>query len=117
MYQKYKWNTLIIQAIDWRLHSIQYNTLPATGKRNVARFIYHRLPSGNMMSDNKHRYAFCEMTPDMTIYHDHYLTCTLTTKSKTTRLTSLTLKLDRLNTQPFIRDTILHTIINITTKV
>ena len=75
---KYKWTTHTIQDIEWRLHSTQYNKLPSTGKRNEARFIHHRLPSGNMVFAN--------------------------------HLVSLTLKLDKFYTPPFLRDTIINSI-------
>ena len=85
LYNKiYKWNTLTIHDIDWRLHYIQYNKLPSTGKRNVARFIHQRLPPENMIFENKYHCPFCEMTPDMTTYHYHYLTGAFTNNSKTT---------------------------------
>ena len=42
--------------------------------------------------------------------HDHYSTCAFTRLSKAKRLTSLTLKLDKLHTPPFLRDTIIHAI-------
>ena len=48
------------------------------------------------------------MSPDINTDHDHYLTCAFTRLSKTKRLTSLTLKLDKLHTPPFLLDTIIH---------
>ena len=50
------------------------------------------------------------MSLDVNTNHDHYLTCAFTRLSKAKRLTSLTLKLDKLHTPPFLRDTIIHAI-------
>ena len=50
------------------------------------------------------------MTLDVTTDYDHYLTCVFTRIFKTNRLTSLTLKLDKLHTPPFLQDTIVHEI-------
>ena len=107
---KYKWNSLTIHDIDWKLHSTQFNKLPPSRKRSVARFIHHRLPYGNMMFEYKHRCPFCAMSLDANTNHDHYLTCAFTRVSKTKRLTSLTLTLDKLLTPPFLWDIIIHAI-------
>ena len=108
--KKYKWNSLTIHDIDWKLHLTQFNKLPPLRKRSVARFIHHRPPSVNMMFDYKHRCMFCAMSLDESTDHDHYLTCAFTCLSKTKHLNSLTLKLDKLHTPPFLRDTIIHAI-------
>ena len=73
-----------------------------SGKINVARFVYHFLPSGNMMLEIKHRCPSCGMLPDLNTYYDHYLTCALSKKYKTTHLISLTLKLDKLHISPLL---------------
>ena len=50
------------------------------------------------------------MSLDVNTNHDHYLTCAFPRLSKAKRLTPLTLKLDKLHTPPFLRDTIIHAI-------
>ena len=50
------------------------------------------------------------MSPDINTDHDHYLTCAFTRLSKTKRITSITVKLDKLHTPRFLRDTIIHVI-------
>ena len=107
---KYKWKSLTIHDIDWKLHLTQFNKLPPSRKRSVARFIHHRLPYGNMMFEYKHRCPFCAMSLDANTSHDHYLTCAFTRVSKTKRFTSFILKLDKLHTPLFLRDTIIHAI-------
>ena len=86
---KYRWNSLTINNIEWKLHSKQFNKLTSSRKRSVARFIHHRLPSGNMMFEYKHRCPFCTMYSDANTDHDHYLTCDFTRGSKKKRPTSL----------------------------
>ena len=101
----YTWNSLTIQDIEWKLHSIQFNTLPTSGKRSIARLIHHHLWSVSILLKTKHRCPFCVNTD-----HDHYLTCAFTRLSKTKRITSITVKLDKLHTPRFLRDTIIHVI-------
>ena len=43
---KYNWNTSTIQNIEWNLQSTCYRTLSTSEKRNISRYIHHRLPSG-----------------------------------------------------------------------
>ena len=107
---KYGWNTLTIDNIDWALHSTQYNKLPSSHQRSVARFIHHRLPSGNMMFDYKHRCPFCKMSATSDTDHDHFLTCAHTLRLKDKRINSIFLKLEKLHTPPFLRDIIIHSI-------
>ena len=95
---------------DWELHSIQYIHLTSSRKRSVARFIHHRLPSGNMMFEYKHCCPFCQLNSTSNTDHDHFLTCALTSDSKNKRLTSLCLKLERLHAPPFLRDSIVNAI-------
>ena len=103
-------NSLTIQDIEWKLHSIQFNKISTSGKRSIARLIYHRLPSGNVLFESKHRCPFYAMSPDVNTDHDYYLTCAFTRVSKTKRLTFPTLKLDKIHTPPFLQDTIIHVI-------
>ena len=89
---------------------MQLNKLNSSRKRSVARFIHHRLPSGNMMFEYKHRCPFCTIYSNANTDHDHYLTCAFTRSSKNKRLISLSLKLNKLHTPPFLRDTIINAI-------
>ena len=50
------------------------------------------------------------MYSDANTDHDHYLTCAFTRSSKNKRLTSLSLKLNKLHTPPFLHDTIINVI-------
>ena len=104
------WNYLTINNIDWELYSIQYKQLTTSRKRSVARFIHHRLSSGNMMFEYKHCCPFCQLNSTPNTDHDHFLTCALTSDSKNKRLTSLCLKLERLHAPPFLRDSIVNAI-------
>ena len=79
-------------------------------KRSVARFIHHRLPSGNIMFKCKHRCPFCTLTFTPNTDHNHFLTCAFTRDSKNKRLTFLLLKLESLHTPPFLRDNIINII-------
>ena len=62
------------------------------------------------MFEYKHRSPFCTMSSYANTDHDHYLTCDFTHVSKKKRLTSLSLKLNKLHTPPFLRDIIIHVI-------
>ena len=62
------------------------------------------------MFEYKHRCPFCTMYSDANTDHDHYLTCTFTRSSKNKRLTSFSLKLNKLHTLPFLHDTIINII-------
>ena len=42
---KYNWTASTIQNIDWNLHSKYYKSLSTGEKRNISRYIHHRLPS------------------------------------------------------------------------
>ena len=66
--------------------------------------------SGNMMFEYKHRCPFCQLNSTPNTDHDHFLTCALTRDSKNKRLTSLRLKLEKLHTPPFLRDSIINAI-------
>ena len=107
---KYSWDSLTINYIEWKLHSMQFNRLIPSRKCSVSRFIHHRLPSGNMMFEYKHRCPFCTMSSDANTDHDHYLTYAFTRSSKNKHLTSFSLKLNKLHTLIFLRDTIINAI-------
>ena len=62
------------------------------------------------MFEYKHRCPFCTLTSTPNIYHDHFLTCAFIIASKNKHLTSLFLKLEKLHTPPFLRDTIINAI-------
>ena len=66
------WNSLTINNIEWVLHSKQYQKLYSSRQRSVARFIHHRLPSGNMMFEYKYRCPFCTMSATFYTDHDHF---------------------------------------------
>ena len=99
--KKYRWNSLTINDIEQKLHSMQFNKLTSSQKRSVARFIHHHLPSGNMMFEYKHRCPFCTIYSDANTDHDHYLTCAFTRGSKNKRLASLSLKLKKITHSTF----------------
>ena len=69
---KYGLNSHTINKIDWELHSIQYKKLTSSRKRSVAIFIHHRLPSGNMMFEYKHRCPICQLNSTPNRDHDHF---------------------------------------------
>ena len=92
------------------MHSKQYQKLPSSHQRSVARFIHHRLPSGNMMFDYKHRCPFYTISATSDTYYDHFLICAFTLQFKNKRLNSIFLKLEKLHTPPFLRDIIINSI-------
>ena len=63
-----------------------------------------------MVFKTKHRCPRCAISLNVNTDHDRYLACAFNRISNTKRLTSLTLKLDKLYTQPVLRDTIIHMI-------
>ena len=54
--------------------------------------------------------SFYTMSSDANTDHKHYLTCAFTREFKNKRLISLSLKLNKLHTPPFLRDTIINAI-------
>ena len=94
---KYGWISLTINHIKWALHSKQYQKLPTSQQRSLARFIHHMLPSGNMMFDYKDRCPFCTLSATSDTYHDLLLTCAFTLQFKIKRLDSIFLKLEKLH--------------------
>ena len=105
---KYNWTASTIQNIEWNLHSKCYKSLSTGEKRNISRYIHHRIPSGKMMFELKHRCPYCRLLPNSTTDHDHFLTCINSSLQKDTRIKTLTNRLDRLNTPPPPRNMILH---------
>ena len=109
---KYNWTASTIQNIEWNLHSKIYKFLSTGERRNISRYIHHRLPSRKMMFELKHHCPYCQLLPDSTTDHDHFLTCINSSLQKDTRIKTLTIRLDRLNTPPHLRNMILHHVNN-----
>ena len=109
---KYNWTASTIQNIEWNLNSKVYKSLSTGERRNTSRYIHHRLLSGRMMFDLKHRCPYCRLLPDSTTDNDHFLTCIHSRLQKDTRIKTLTIRLDRLNTPPQLRNMIFHHVNN-----
>ena len=91
---KCNWTASTIQNIEWNLHSKSYKSLSTGERRNISRYIHHRLPSGKMMFEFKHRCPYCRLLPDSTTDHDHFFTCINSILQKDTRIKTLTTRLD-----------------------
>ena len=73
--QKYKWSKITIKSIDWETQRNTINKLPHAIQRTCLRFIHHRLPTGKMQFDIKHRRPYCNQAPTEVTSHDHFLQC------------------------------------------
>ena len=63
-----------------------------------------------MMFEYKHRCPFRTMSATSDTDHDHFLTCAFTLQFKIKRLDSIFLKLEKLQTPPFLCDIIINSI-------
>ena len=84
--QKYKWSKTTINSIDWETQRNIINKLPHTLQRTSLRFIHHRLPTGKMQFDIKHRRPYCNQAPTEVTSHDHFLQCIQSGQRKNIRL-------------------------------
>ena len=91
---KCNWTATTNQNIEWNLHSKIYKSLSTGERRNISRYIHHRLPSGKMMFEFKHRCPYCRLLLDSTTDHDHFFTCINSILQKDTRIKTLTTRLD-----------------------
>ena len=113
--QKYQWSTTTINSIDWETQRNIINKLPHAIHRTCLRFIHHRLPTGKMQFDIKHRCPYCNQSPTAVTSHDHFLQCIQSGQRKNIRLKKISQFLSSQHTPPIIKKVSSTTSQNITT--
>ena len=72
------------------------------------RYIYHQLPSGEMMFDLNQRCPHYRILPDSDTDHDYFLTCSNSKHQKEKRLVTLTIIIYKLHIPLPLHNLLIH---------
>ena len=84
--KNYKWPTITIHYIDWEIQRNIIKKLLHALQRTSLRFVHHRLLTGKMQFDIKHRYPYWNQSPTAETPHDDFLQCPQSGQRKKLRL-------------------------------
>ena len=94
---KYRWNSIKFNDIDWHNYSMCLSKLSSTKKRTALIFIHHRIPTGNMQISLHHACPHCNCNFSSSTPHDHFMTCDSSAQLKHKRLKTVETALHKLH--------------------
>ena len=107
---KHRWNKSTISDIEWELQAKYIKKQTYSRKKTLIKFVHRWLASSIKNFGQKLMYPHCRQQESQSMNHDHFLTCSVSGKSKQLRLQIDKNLLQHLDTPPALITLLVHSL-------